>query len=131
MIGTVTNSNELRNIIQFVPFQIKITADYTSWSKVFADIEDVMLVVKKTNANANTEFLQKDYDGGLGDISINDTTKEFTIDINQDDFGNLAPDTYSIRLGIQFTGETQFRDVGVLENGSITIKESWFDVIPT
>lgn len=131
MIGTVTNSNELRNIIQFVPFQIKIIADYTSWGKVFADIEDVLLVIKKTNANANSEFLQKDYDGGLGDITINDTTKEFTITVNQDDFGTLPPDTYSIRLGIQFDGEFQFRDVGVLENGSITIQQSWFDVIPT
>ena len=63
------------------------------------------------------------------DVSIEDSTKTFTVKINQDDFNQINTETYSIRIGVLFTGETQFRDLGEIENGLITIKESWIDYI--
>jgi len=128
MIAIVTNTSEVKSVIQYAPFQISINADYTDWNKAFANITDAILVIKKTNSNSDSAFLSKKLSDS--EITITDVTKLFTIDILQTDFTKLKPDTYSIRLGILFTGETQYRDVGVIQNGTIQVNQSWLEFIP-
>lgn len=127
MLATVENANDLKSVIEYIPFDIQVKADYTTWGKAEADITDVLLVFKKNNSDANDKYLQKQH--SVADIAIDDATKVFTISIQNSDFTNLKPDTYSIRMGILFNGETQYRDVNEIENGIITIQKSWFDYV--
>ena len=56
MIAIVTNTSEVKSVIQYAPFQISINADYTDWNKAFANITDAILVIKKTNSNSDSAF---------------------------------------------------------------------------
>lgn len=128
MAAKLTNQSELENLIENIPFSVKINFDYlTIWDKLETDISNIKFVLKQSNANADDKYLAKDKTSQNADFTISGT--EFTIDVKITDLTNLKPGTYSPRLGILFTGETQFRDCGEIQFGKITIQKSWFDVI--
>lgn len=130
MKSRLINSKSIEEVIKYVPFEVKVVADYnTYWGKNYADITNVVFVLKKQRSDSNNSFLKKEMSDAGNDVSIEDSTKTFTIKINQDDFNQINTETYSIRIGVLFNGESQFRDLGEIENGLITIKESWIDYI--
>lgn len=127
VVGKLSNSESIKEVIQYVPFDLKIIADYSLWNKIEANITDVIFVMKKNKSDSNDTFLTKKK--SVSGISIDDITKTFTVSVTQEDFSSLNTEIYLIRLGILFDGETQYRDIGEIQNGSITIKESWIDYI--
>ena len=130
MKARLINSKSIEEVIKYVPFEVKVIADYnTYWGKNYADITNVVFVLKKQRSDSNNSFLKKEMSDAGNDVSIEDSTKTFTVKINQDDFNQINTETYSIRIGVLFNGESQFRDLGEIENGLITIKESWIDYI--
>lgn len=131
MLARLTNSEQIKEVIQYVPFEVKVHADYNFyWGKVLADIDDVIFTLKKNQSDADNLYLVKKLTDVSTSVSVDDVTKTITVAINQADFGALLTETYFIRIGILFDGETQYRDLGAISNGTVTIKESWIAPIP-
>jgi len=118
-----------QELIQYVPAIIPITFDFSSWNKAFSDLEEVKIVFKKTIEDADDLFLSKTYTAADDDLTIEEASNKFLLTINQDDYEKLKPSTYFLRMGLKFTGETQFRDAGSLFNNEIDVIKSWLNKI--
>ena len=76
MKARLINSKSIEEVIKYVPFEVKVNADYKAfWDKEESDIENIIFVLKKQRSDSNNSFLKKEMIDAGDDVSVEDSTK--------------------------------------------------------
>lgn len=113
-----------------IPLTRKTIYDYISLDgKELSDIIEIQYTWQQLKEDDDDEYLIKKY--SLNEISLDEETKEFTIEIDSNDFENVVDNQiYYEIFSIKYEGDDNFRDK-VLKNAdgdtyaTIDIRPAW------
>ena len=117
---------------RFVPYALPIPYDPAIDGKVFGDVDEVVFSLQQVPADGDSDFLLKRM--SLSEITFDAPTATWTVIIDQADFTGIPADTYVPVFGIKYTGDTQFRQIPLVNKQDLstilTIKvlETWLEI---